>query len=233
MTQPEKVSKSVQAYNFLREKIRTREYEPGFRLVLSTIANELDMSVVPVREAIRQLEAEGQVTYETNVGARVSTMNRDAYFETMETVALLESRATANSMPHLGTEEIAAAREINDRMRALLKNFDPVEFTELNHKFHQTLFGKCPNARLVELVLAEWERLDYFRVSTFRYIPGRAESSVAEHEQIIDLIAAGADADYVEKVAREHRLGTASMYRQRIEEREAQQESTELNHLHA
>ena len=56
-------SKSQQAYNWISENIRTRAYEPGYRLVLATIADDLGISVVPVREAIRQLEAEGMVTY--------------------------------------------------------------------------------------------------------------------------------------------------------------------------
>ena len=74
-TQTISKSKAETAYAWIRERIRTREYEPGYRLVLSTIAEALEVSVVPVREAIRQLEAEGLVTYERNVGARVSTYN--------------------------------------------------------------------------------------------------------------------------------------------------------------
>src|SRR5699024_5616957 len=57
-TQTASRSKAEQAYAWIREKIRTREYEPGYRLVLSTIADALQVSVVPVREAIRQLRPE-------------------------------------------------------------------------------------------------------------------------------------------------------------------------------
>src|SRR5690625_4063274 len=110
-------SKAEQAYAWIREKIRTREYEPGYRLVLSTIADALQVSVVPVREAIRQLEAEGLVTYERNVGARVSTYNQAVYFETMETIAVLEGRATALSAPQLTAEDLNQARRINQQMR--------------------------------------------------------------------------------------------------------------------
>ena len=58
----ETLSKSQQAYRWVKERIANQEFTPGYRLVLGTIAGELDMSVVPVREAIRQLEAEGLVT---------------------------------------------------------------------------------------------------------------------------------------------------------------------------
>ena len=67
-------SKSQRAYRWIKERIVRQEYTPGYRLVLGTIAGELDMSVVPVREAIRQLEAEGLVTFERNVGAQVALL---------------------------------------------------------------------------------------------------------------------------------------------------------------
>ena len=209
-------SKAEQAYAWIREKIRTREYEPGYRLVLSTIADALQVSVVPVREAIRQLEAEGLVTYERNVGARVSTYNQAVYFETMETIAVLEGRATALSAPQLTAEDLNQARRINQQMRDLLNNFDPLEFTHLNKEFHQTLFSKCPNSRLVQLLFDEWENLEYFRVSTFRYVPHRAEQSVEEHDRLVALIEAQAEDFYIESQARNHRLTTATTYRQRL-----------------
>ncbi|GAA1471551.1 MULTISPECIES: GntR family transcriptional regulator [Corynebacterium] len=206
-------SKSQQAYNWISEKIRTREYEPGYRLVLATIADDLGVSVVPVREAIRQLEAEGMVTYERNVGASVTTHNREAYYESMDIVATVEANATAQSAPHLDAEDLARAREINQRMRELDIHHDPEEFTQLNKEFHSVLFSKCPNERLKNLVMDQWKQLEYHRVSTFRYVPERAQESTREHEQLVSLIEAGAEPAYIEKVARQHRLTTLSTYR--------------------
>lgn len=210
-------NKAERAFEYLREKIRTREFEPGYRLVLSQLAEELEMSVVPVREAIRQLEAEQLITYEKNVGARVTTLNRSAYFETMETVATLESKATALSLPLLDSDHLASAYRINEEMRELLDDFSPEKFTDLNQEFHSTLFSQCPNQRLVDLVYGEWDRLNYFRVSTFRYVPSRAPDSVKEHEQILKLIEAGAEPGYVEMVCRKHRQATSDSYRSRFD----------------
>ena len=208
-------SKSQKAYNWISEKIRTREYEPGYRLVLAAIADDLRISVVPVREAIRQLEAEGMVTYERNVGASVTTYNREAYYESMDIVATVEANATAQSAPHLGPEDIAHAREINQRMRELDIHHDPEVFTQLNKEFHSVLFSKCPNERLKNLVVDQWKQLEYHRVSTFRYVPERAQESTREHEQLLSLIEAGAEPTYIEKVARQHRLTTLSTYRKK------------------
>lgn len=210
------LSKSETARQWIRERIRTRDYEPGHRLVLSTIAAQLGISVVPVREAIRQLEAEGLVSFELNVGARVTELNRQVYYETMETAAVLEGRATGLAVPHLDADDLFRAREINVRMELLLEDFKPELFTKLNQEFHRCLFDRCPNERLKELVEAEWDRLDHFRVSSFRYIPGRAAASVAEHRRLTDLIEAGADTDYIEIQAREHRLTTAASYRAQV-----------------
>ncbi|OFO94226.1 GntR family transcriptional regulator [Corynebacterium sp. HMSC034H07] len=218
MTQPAAPageSKSQQAYNWISERIRTRDYEPGYRLVLATIADELGISVVPVREAIRQLEAEGMVTYERNVGASVTTYNREAYYESMDIVATVEANATAQSAPYLNAEDIARAREINQRMRELDIHHDPEEFTQLNKEFHSVLFSKCPNERLKDLVVDQWKQLEYHRVSTFRYVPERAQESTREHEQLVSLIEAGAEPAYIEKVARQHRLSTLNTYRKK------------------
>jgi DNA-binding GntR family transcriptional regulator len=134
----------------------------------------------------------------------------------METIAVLEGRATALSAPLLEAEDLAKARAVNQKMRDLLEDFDPIEFTQLNKAFHRVLFGKCPNARLVQLLFDEWENLEYFRVSTFRYVPQRAQDSVEEHERLVALIEAKADKFYIEAQARNHRLETSTSYRQRL-----------------
>lgn len=170
------------------------------------------MSVVPVREAIRQLEAEGLVTFERNVGARVAMRDAAAYSASMQTLGLLEGAATAHAAEHLTAEDLDRARGINDRMARLLEDFEPAEFTRLNHEFHRVLFDRCPNPRLIELVEAEWERLGHLRESTFSFVPERARDSVAEHAQLLRLLESGAPAERIEAAARAHRAATLSSY---------------------
>ena len=73
----------------------TGPYYPGYRLVLAKIAEDLGVSVVPVREAIRRLEAEGLVKFERNVGATVSGIDPTEYLYTMQTLSIVEGAATA------------------------------------------------------------------------------------------------------------------------------------------
>ena len=202
------LSKSEQAYRLIRERIDSGRYVPGFRLVLAPIAAELDMSVVPVREAIRRLEAEGLVTFELNVGAQVALIKETEYQHTMETLALVEGAATALIAPEVTDEQLARAAEINKRMRQSLDHFDPQRFTELNLEFHSVLFETCPNPHILDLVHRGWNRMKVLRDSSFSFVPGRARESVEEHERILQLLADRAPALEIEIAAREHRLRT-------------------------
>ena len=206
------VSKSQLAYEHLRDGITRGGYGPGYRLVLDQLARELRMSVVPVREAIRRLEAEGMVIFERHVGARVAAIDPVDYQDTCQTLAIVEGAAVALAQPHLAAADLAEARAINDRLRQCLADFDPVRFTRLNEAFHRTLSDPCPNAQLKNLVDAGWRRLAGLRRSTFGFVPGRARASVAEHDALLALLAEGAAPADVEAAVREHRLAGMRAY---------------------
>ena len=201
-------SKSQLAYEFVRARIDDGRYVSGFRLVLGQIDGELSISVVPVREAIRRLEAEGLVTFEKNVGAQVALLQEAEYTYTMETLALVEGAATRLSAPLITDDHLRRAHEINREMIACLDDFIPHRFTQLNQEFHAVLYEECPNPHILDLVHRGWNRLTVLRDSTFSFVPGRARESVDEHEHILTLIESGAEALEIELAARRHRLAT-------------------------
>lgn len=205
-------SKSQLAYDAVKARIVDGSYSPGYRLVLGAIAKDLGVSVVPVREAIRRLEAEGLVTFERNIGATVAGIDPTEYLYTMQTLSIVEGAATALSAPLIGAADVARARAVNAEMRECLEHFDPVRFTRLNQDFHSVLFEHCPNPHILDLVHRGWNRLAALRSSTFRFVPGRASESVEEHEALLRLIEDGADADEIEQAARRHRSATLDAY---------------------
>ncbi|MFD5215515.1 GntR family transcriptional regulator [Microbacterium sp. NPDC058345] len=205
-------SKSEQAYAWIRSRISSHAFGPGYRLVLGAIADELGMSVVPVREAIRRLEAEGLVSFERNVGARVTLVDESEYAFTMQTLGLVEGSATALSAPLLAPDALDRAAEINERMQRLLDHFDAHRFTQLNRDFHSVLYEPCPNPHILDLVHRGWARLSGIRDTTFAFVPGRARHSVEEHRQILDLIRTGADPLEIELAARDHRWRTMDAF---------------------
>jgi DNA-binding GntR family transcriptional regulator len=206
------LSKSQLAYDYLRNRIARRELSPGYRLVLQSIADELAMSVVPVREAIRRLEAEGLVTFERNVGARVAMVDEHGYVDAMQALGVVEGAATGLSAPGISAADLDRASEVNDHLRSLLDHFDPHAFTALNRQFHSVLFESCPNQLLLDMVHRGWAQLSGLRDSTFAFVPGRAHDSVAEHVHILDLIARGADPLEIEIAARNHRWATMQAF---------------------
>lgn len=209
MPAPAPTSRVELAYNTIRERITSGVYGPGYRLVLDELAREIGSSPVPVREAIRRLEAEGYVDFQRHVGARVASFNEHEFIQAVQVVAVLEGYATALAAPHLRRSDLARARKVNDKMLAALTDFDPVHFSALNREFHFTIYDRCPNANLRTLLESQWARLDTIRRSVFAFVPGRARTSVAEHTEILDQIEAKAPDDLIEQLARTHKLHTA------------------------
>lgn len=205
-------SKAQIAREHIRSRIADGTYRPGTRLVLGQIARELNVSPVPVREAVRMLEAEGTVTYAHNIGPQVAILDVHLYQDTMQTLALVEGYATALSAPHLTAEDLAEARELNAGLRQALAEFDPAAFTQLNGAFHRVVTRRCPNDHIADLCERGWARLQTFKDQGLSYVPGRAPSAIEEHEEIVRLIETGAPADDVERAARNHRLRTLDAF---------------------
>jgi DNA-binding GntR family transcriptional regulator len=202
-------SKADHAYRVVRDSVVNGDYEPGSRLVIEHIAKVIGTSVVPVREAIRRLEAEGFVVYTRNVGATVATIDMDRYPETVDAVAILEGAATGLAAPHVTRRDLKHARSLNATLRRSLKAINPVAFSETNHQFHATLYRRCPNRHVLDLLQKEWQLLRRTRVSAFAFIPERAVDSVEEHEHLLDLIEQGRPPAEIEGYVRSHRQLTA------------------------
>lgn len=201
-------SKAQYAYETIRERITDGWYGPGSRLVFDALARDLQVSAVPIREAVRRLEAEGWVVFERNVGAQVAAIDPGQYQHAMQTLALLEGYAVAGSAGRADPATLRRAADLNHRMRASLADFDPLGFTRLNREFHLLLCAGCDNPHLRDLVVREWSRLDLMRRSTFSLVPGRARESVEEHDELLRLLTDGAPAARVEAFARQHKLNT-------------------------
>lgn len=217
MTQlpPRTLSKSELVYRELRDRIISGRITAGYRLVLDKIAKDLGVSTVPVREAIRRLEAEKLVTFTPNVGAEVASIDVHDYADAMQTLAVLEGVATALAAAHITREQLDQAGATNDQMRMLAEgNFDPRLFTDLNQRFHQQLCHACPNRYLNEILDREWERVSVIRRNTFAFEPVRSLTSVQEHDHILTLLRSGSGAEEVERAARAHKLRALNQFMQ-------------------
>jgi DNA-binding GntR family transcriptional regulator len=210
----ESVTKQERVYRAVRERILSGAYGPGYRVVIDALAGEFGVSALPVREAIRRLEAEGLVIFRPNAGAHVAPADPGLFGEEMTVLAVLEGYATALAAPNLTKTDIKRLSALTDEMVEAIERLDPLSFGKLNQEFHTVVYERCPNAALVDLLRDVARRLDAIRRTVFVQIPYRGAASVAEHRRLITLISEGAPVAKIEAAAREHKLNTVTSFRE-------------------
>jgi DNA-binding GntR family transcriptional regulator len=207
------MTKQQQLYEALRERILSGAYGPGFRVVIDQVAAEFAVSALPVREAIRRLEAEGLIVYRPNAGAQVAPADPELFEDTMGVLALLEGHATALAAPLVTAQDLTALEQRTDDMVAAMERMDSLAFGRHNRAFHQVIYARCPNSTLVSMLRDVDRRLDAIRTTVFVHIPYRGAASVAEHRELIELLRAGAPAKRIETAARRHKQRTVESFR--------------------
>jgi len=194
------------AYRLIRERIEGAVYQPGQRLVIDALARDLNMSQVPIREAIRRLQAEGWITYRHNSGPEVANIGLEQWHATMEVLAILEGYATALAAPAVGAGDIVQLRDLAQAMQHAMEQFDLLGFSASNRQFHRVIYARCPNPVLVERISETQAQLDAMRGTLFPSVPQRGADSISEHLELIELIERGAAFDEIEAHARNHKL---------------------------
>jgi DNA-binding GntR family transcriptional regulator len=210
---PPRATKQQRVYDTIRERILSGTYSPGYRVVIDALAAELGVSALPVREAIRRIEAEGLIVYRPNAGAQVAPADPRLFVEELSVLALLEGNATALAAPLLEPAELERLAETTDLMVDAMGRMDPLAFGRHNHEFHEVFYDRCPNRPLVDLLRDVERRLAAIRRTVFTHIPYRGAASVAEHRDLIKLVESGARADRIERAARAHKLKTVESFR--------------------
>lgn len=131
-------------FEFLREAILSGRLRGGSRLVQDKIAGELNVSRVPVREALLQLESEGLVRMEAHRGASVVWLSPEAIAELFELRVVLASAATRRAVPRLTDEQVRRLAQIERRQK---NESNMAARARLNHAFYQTLFEPLDRPR--------------------------------------------------------------------------------------
>jgi DNA-binding GntR family transcriptional regulator len=130
---------------FLRDAILSGRLRGGARLVQDKIATELNVSRVPVREALLQLEAEGLVRMEAHRGATVVFLSPEEIEEIFEIRVLLETSAISMVVPALSEDQLKRLEQIARRQQ---KETSMPARARLNHAFYTTLFETLGRPRL-------------------------------------------------------------------------------------
>lgn len=169
----------------LRNAILDGRLPCGTAMRQQELASLFGVSRMPVREALRQLEAQSLLHVVTHKGAVVAPLIEDNSAETYGLRMLLESEALRLSIPLLTDADI---EEAESYISALEREKDYSEIGHLNRLFHMTLYGKAPNQRLLKLVehgLNEEERFLRFNLEAM----GLGETSQEDHRELLNLVA--------------------------------------------
>ena len=125
----------------IRDGILHGHYAEGEPLRQDALADELGVSRIPIREALRQLEAEGLVTFSPHRGAIVSSLSLDEIEEVFEIRSTVEPDLLRRAVPRLTEYQLDLADDVLDRYAQALRSGDVAMWGELNWQFHSTLYA--------------------------------------------------------------------------------------------
>ncbi len=195
------------AFDTLHSAIVTGRLRPGARLPIEELAEVLEMSPMPIREAVRRLDAGGLVENIPHRGARVTELSVTDLQEVYEVRLALETLAIRRAAERFSPARAEAA---GGRLAALAQMSDDTSAaTSVAHTdFHFALYDAADSAWLLRLVRPLWETSERYclEVPECRQLAARA----GEHEAILDACIAH-DADRAARALRAHLLRTANV----------------------
>lgn len=186
----------------LRERILRGDYPEGAPLRQDALANDLGVSRIPIREALRQLEVEGLVTFSPHAGAVVSSLSLDEIVELFELRALLESDLIRKAVPNLTPDDIDRASTILEAYDAAFEVGDVAEWGALNWEFHSTLLAAAKRPLTLNMLSMLHNQSDRYTRLQLTLTHGESRAS-DEHKQILRAAEQG-DGELAARRLREH-----------------------------
>jgi DNA-binding GntR family transcriptional regulator len=179
-------SKTTQICSYVRRKIISGEYEVGKPVRLQQLAEELDVSQTPVREALRILEAEGYVMHRSHYGFQVAAPQSDRMAQIFELRELLEGYVAEQAALHITESELDHLASLLGRMEEAAEDGDDRAGRDLNFEFHQAIYQIAGVPVLPAIMNYLWASSPWDLLSAH---PGRMLNSDQEHREIVEALA--------------------------------------------
>ncbi|UOZ03477.1 GntR family transcriptional regulator [Amycolatopsis sp. WQ 127309] len=170
----------------LRERILAGGLAPGTRIIQDELAEELETSRLPVREALRILAARGLVTLRANQGAWVTRMTMRECDLSYKMRERLEPLLLAESAPHLTVADITELDRLQERIEGCS---DVEEFLVLDRQLHWVTYRRHDAEELASIVARLWDTTQHYR-RAFTHLAGTERSWIigAEHRLLIEAL---------------------------------------------
>ena len=201
--------------NALADEIAAGKLEAGAALDEQQLADRFGASRTPVREALRQLAANGLVEVRARRGVVVARMTPERIMDMFETVAEIEAMCVRLATYRMTPLERSYLIELHDSSEAIVKKGDFDAYDTFNRAFHEAIYHATHNSFLAEQAIAIHNRLMAFRRAQLQQ-EQRLDRSRAEHEAIMQAIAEG-DGELASRRMRAHMLNAATALRRFIE----------------
>ncbi|MFJ9818490.1 GntR family transcriptional regulator [Streptomyces sp. NPDC101151] len=174
---------------WLRDRIAAGEFRPGDQLRQEHLAQAFGVSVPPVREALKTLEAEGHLVYAPHRGYFVAALSFDELAENYRIRELLETEAIRRAVPVLDEEDISRMRDAVADMERAHDDTDILDLTGANRRFHFALFDAAGMPRMADIIRMLWEATDRYRSLYFATHEHRCRVN-DEHRDILAAVSA-------------------------------------------
>lgn len=187
----------------LRRAIMAGEIRAGEPLRQDALAERFGVSRVPLREALKTLEGEGQVVYRPHRGYQVARLSLDDLLEVYRIRQLLEAEAARGAVARAGDDTLARLEAASAQVDAAGAAADVLAMTEANRRFHFVLVRAAGMPRLERIVRVLWDATDTYRAVYYGDAANRRRVQ-DEHAGIVAAFAAR-DADRLVRLIDEHR----------------------------
>lgn len=211
-TEPRHRTKHQFVYRTLRDAILRCELPPGERLVIDEMARRFEVSIIPVREALRLLQSEGLVENVAHVGASVAPISKQSIHEVFTVLEGLEVVATRAAAQLATPQDLATLEQIVAEMDGALVAGHYERWADQNRRFHHaiTQITAMPLLQqMMERVLDLWDRVR--RWSFKGVLVHRVELAQAEHHELLEQLRSR-DLDRLEQTIRRHNQGALAAY---------------------
>jgi DNA-binding GntR family transcriptional regulator len=181
-------TKEEQVADFLREGIISGVFPRGSRLKQAEIAERLQLSITPVREALKILEAEGYVIGDSYRGASVVPFDASASEEVLDLRLLLESRLLRGAAEKMTSQDFTELRSLADEFERAFDNGDRASARGVNYRFHRRLYSIAAMPQTLHFVQILWARYPFDLINA---VEGRGKEAAREHDDILRALLAG------------------------------------------
>lgn len=180
-------TKEERVADFLREGIISGRFPRGSKLKQTEIAEMLETSITPVREAIKLLEAEGFILGESHRGAVVAPFDIDQTEEIVDLRVTLESKLALAALERLSKQEIEALRDLQSELGAAAQRGDRDAVRSLNYRFHLKMYEAAGLPQTLRFVHILWARYPFDLINR---VGGRIERASKEHQEMLQALIA-------------------------------------------